>query len=115
MISPSISTSAHGDHERHYTAAVEFMHVIFRNWLAPAMTLVGGCLFASTCREERSLTLCCAEHALFGGLISPPGLDRYSFVRHLTQARCGQQAQHVTFDRSPSGLEFLEKQPIRLL
>jgi membrane protease YdiL (CAAX protease family) len=52
------------------------MHVIFPHWLASAMTLVGGFLFASTYRKERSLALCCAEHALYGRLISPPRLDR---------------------------------------
>jgi hypothetical protein len=61
-------TSAHDDHERHYIAAVEFLHVIFPHWLASAMTLVGGFLFASTYRKR----------TLAGTLVRPVSIDNPS-------------------------------------
>lgn len=52
-------------------------HLIFLNWIAPAMTLIGGALFAGSYRKYRSVALCCLEHALYGCLIFTLGLGQF--------------------------------------
>ena len=59
--------------------AFGLMHLIFGNWLAVALSAAGGLLFASTYARTRSLALCTAEHALYGGLIFTLGLGRYFY------------------------------------
>ena len=59
--------------------AFGYVHLIFLNWLAPAMTLIGGILFADNYRRNRSLALVCVEHALYGCLIFTLGLGRYFY------------------------------------
>ncbi|MDR5857689.1 CPBP family intramembrane metalloprotease [Caballeronia sp. LZ062] len=59
--------------------AFGYAHVIFLNWLAPAMTAVGGALFAATYRHHRSLALSCFEHALYGCLVFTVGLGQYFY------------------------------------
>ncbi len=43
-----------------------FLHIIFRNPIAPTVTLVGGALFAWTHHRSRSLFVSSFEHALYG-------------------------------------------------
>ena len=57
-----------------------FSHVVFRNWPAMALTLIGGVLFATTYRRTRSLLVCLVEHALYGLLIFTVGLGRYLYL-----------------------------------
>ncbi|WP_244818222.1 CPBP family intramembrane glutamic endopeptidase [Caballeronia sp. Lep1P3] len=57
--------------------AFGYAHLIFLNWVAPAMTVFGGALFALGYRKHRSLALSCIEHALYGWLVFTVGLDRY--------------------------------------
>lgn len=54
-----------------------WMHLIFRNYLAIILTLVGGWFFAQTYARTRSLRLVCLEHALYGNLIFTIGLGEY--------------------------------------
>lgn len=56
-----------------------FMHVVFLNWLAPAMTLVGGLLFAWTYERSRSLFAATVEHALWGCLVFTIGIGWYFY------------------------------------
>ncbi len=56
--------------------AFGFMHIIFRNWLAVAMTLIGGALFAMTYARTRSTLMASIEHALFGCFVFTIGLGR---------------------------------------
>ncbi len=56
-----------------------FMHVVFLNWLAPAMTLVGGLLFAWTYERSKSLLAVSIEHALWGQLIFTIGIGWYFY------------------------------------
>ncbi len=56
-----------------------FMHVVFLNWLAPAMTLLGGLLFAWTFERSRSLLAVTIEHALWGCLVFTIGIGWYFF------------------------------------
>jgi uncharacterized protein len=60
--------------------AFGYVHVMFLNWIAPAMTLIGGGLFATSYRKHRSLALACFEHALYGCLIFTLGLGRFFFT-----------------------------------
>ncbi len=54
-----------------------FSHVIFRNWIAPALTLPGGLLFATRYHNTRSLCTSSMEHVLYGGFLFTVGLGHY--------------------------------------
>ena len=68
-------------------AAFAFMHIIFRNWLAVALTFAGGILFASRYAESGSLFTSTFEHALYGCWIFTVGLGQYFY--HGTIATVG--------------------------
>ena len=53
------------------------LHVIFQNWLAVVLTLVGGWLFAETYARTYSLRLVWLEHSLYGALVFTVGLGDY--------------------------------------
>ncbi|GAN55638.1 CPBP family intramembrane glutamic endopeptidase [Tanticharoenia sakaeratensis] len=57
-----------------------FAHVIFLNWIAIAMTAIGGLLFARDYARHRSLRLTCLEHSLYGCLIFTAGLGRFFYT-----------------------------------
>lgn len=68
--------------EGHWTvlaSALSFgwMHVIFGNVCAVALTVVSGWFFADTYRRTGSLRLVCLEHALYGNLIFTLGLGDF--------------------------------------
>ena len=54
-------------------------HVIFQNWVAPLMCVVGGFFFAQTYAKTRSLALAVIEHALYGCMIFTVGLGTYFY------------------------------------
>ncbi len=60
--------------------AFGFAHVIFLNWIAIAMTAIGGLLFARNYARHRSLRLTCLEHSLYGCLIFTVGLGRFFYT-----------------------------------
>jgi uncharacterized protein len=60
-------------------AAFAFLHIIFRNPLAPALTLAGGLLFAFRYAETGSLATSCLEHALYGCWLFTVGLGPYFY------------------------------------
>jgi membrane protease YdiL (CAAX protease family) len=60
--------------------AFGFAHIIFLNWIAVAMTLAGGAIFAADYNRTRSLGLACLEHSLYGCLIFTIGLGRYFYT-----------------------------------
>lgn len=68
-------------------AAFAFMHIIFRNWLAVALTLAGGLLFAARYAETGSLATSSFEHALYGCWLFTVGLGQYFY--HGTIATVG--------------------------
>lgn len=68
-------------------AAFGFLHIIFRNPLAVALTLAGGVLFASRYGETRSLATSSMEHALYGCWLFTVGLGQYFY--HGTIATVG--------------------------
>jgi len=61
------------------TAAFGFVHILFWNWLAIALSVVGGFLFARTYERERSLGVVWVEHALYGCFLFTIGLGRYFY------------------------------------
>lgn len=54
-------------------------HLIFQNWVAPLMCVVGGLFFAHTYAKTRSLALAVIEHALYGCMIFTVGLGPYFY------------------------------------
>ncbi len=68
-------------------AAFAFLHIIFRNWLAVALTFAGGLLFASRYAETGSLAVSGFEHALYGCWLFTVGLGRHFY--HGTIATIG--------------------------
>lgn len=52
-------------------------HLVFHNWIAVALTVPGGLLFARTYRRSGSLLPVTLEHALYGCLIFTIGLGEF--------------------------------------
>jgi hypothetical protein len=55
-------------------------HLFFGNWLAPALTAVGGVIFARTYSRTCSTILVCLEHSLWGNFIFTVGLGWYFYT-----------------------------------
>jgi membrane protease YdiL (CAAX protease family) len=53
------------------------LHLVFANFVALALTFVGGLLFARTYRQSGRLPLVVFEHALYGWTVFTIGLDPY--------------------------------------
>jgi uncharacterized protein len=60
-------------------AVFSFLHIIFRNTLAVALTFAGGLLFAFRYAESGSLATSCFEHALYGCWLFTVGLGQYFY------------------------------------
>jgi membrane protease YdiL (CAAX protease family) len=60
-------------------AAFAFLHIIFRNTLAVALTFLGGLLFATRYAETSSLAVSSFEHALYGCWLFTVGLGQYFY------------------------------------
>jgi membrane protease YdiL (CAAX protease family) len=54
-----------------------FGHIAFHNWLAVALTLLGGWLFATTYRRTSCLWLVVVEHVLYGWAIFTIGYGEF--------------------------------------
>lgn len=54
-------------------------HLIFQNWVAPLLCVIGGFFFAQTYQKTKSLALACIEHALYGCMIFTVGLGPYFY------------------------------------
>ena len=57
------------------------MHIVFHNWIALALTLPGGILFAIRYAKTRSLAASSVEHALYGCFLFTVGLGQFFYVR----------------------------------
>ena len=68
-------------------AAFAFLHIVFRNGLAVALTFAGGLLFAARYAGTNSLFTSSFEHALYGCWIFTLGLGQYFY--HGTIATVG--------------------------
>ena len=65
-------------------AVFAFMHIVFRNWLAVALTFAGGLLFAYRYVQTNSLATSCFEHALYGCCLFTLGLGQYFYHGTIT-------------------------------
>ena len=68
-------------------AVFAFLHIVFRNTLALALTFAGGLLFAFRYAETNSLLTSCVEHSLYGCWLFTIGLGQYFY--HGTIASVG--------------------------
>ena len=59
--------------------AFGFAHIIFRNWLAVGLCVIGGFLFSFTYQESGSLLLACLDHAIFGNFLFTIGLGSFFY------------------------------------
>ncbi len=59
--------------------AFGFVHIIFRNWLAVGLCVIGGFLFAYTYQTSGSLLLACLDHAIFGNFLFTIGLGQFFY------------------------------------
>jgi membrane protease YdiL (CAAX protease family) len=59
--------------------AFAFLHIIFRNSLAVALTFLGGLLFAARYAQTRSLLASSFEHALYGCWLFTVGLGPFFY------------------------------------
>jgi len=59
--------------------AFGFVHIIFGNWLAVGLCVLGGLLFSFTYQHSGSLLLACIDHAIFGNFIFTIGLGRFFY------------------------------------
>ena len=59
--------------------AFGFVHVIFRNWLAVGLCMIGGFLFSLTYQTSGSLLLACLDHAIFGNFLFTIGLGQFFY------------------------------------
>jgi membrane protease YdiL (CAAX protease family) len=71
--------------------AFGWMHVIFRNAVAPLLCLAGGVLFAWVYEASGSLLIAAAIHAVLGGAVFTVGQGRYFVLG--TQALAARLAQ----------------------
>jgi membrane protease YdiL (CAAX protease family) len=60
-------------------AVFSFMHIVFRNPIAPALTFVGGLFFAYRYRQTGSLATSSFEHSLYGCWLFTIGLGLYFY------------------------------------
>lgn len=60
-------------------AAFAFLHIVFRNGLAVALSFAGGLLFAARYAQTGSLATSCFEHALYGCWLFTVGLGQYFY------------------------------------
>ncbi len=60
--------------------AFGFAHIIFLNWVAVAITIAGGAIFAVDYARYHRLGLACLEHSLYGCLIFTIGLGQYFYT-----------------------------------
>jgi membrane protease YdiL (CAAX protease family) len=57
-----------------------FSHIIFRNWLALALTFAGGFIFAITYNRSRSLMTVFVEHSIYGDFIFTVGIGQFFYM-----------------------------------
>lgn len=60
-------------------ATFSFLHIIYDNWVAVVLTIVGGYLFTKTYNQSNSLILASIEHSLYGLLIFTSGLGSFFY------------------------------------
>lgn len=59
------------------TFTFSFAHIVYGNWLAIFLTLIGGYFFCKTYQKARSLIITIIEHFLYGMTIFLLGLEKF--------------------------------------
>jgi hypothetical protein len=59
--------------------AFGFVHIIFGNWLAVTLCILGGLLFSVTYQHSGLLLFTCVDHAIFGNFIFTIGLGHFFY------------------------------------
>jgi len=59
--------------------AFGFVHIIFGNWLAVALCILGGLLFSFTYQHTGSLLFTCVDHSIFGNFLFTIGLGQFFY------------------------------------
>jgi hypothetical protein len=54
-------------------------HILFNNWIAPLLCVIGGIMFAQTYAKRPSLALVSIEHALYGCFLFTLGLGHFFY------------------------------------
>jgi uncharacterized protein len=54
-----------------------FVHIVFHNWVAPVLSILGGLSFAYSYNQHKSLKWVVIEHAAYGCMIFTIGLGFY--------------------------------------
>ncbi len=54
-----------------------FIHIIFHNWIAVALTIGGGILFAMMYQRSRSMAVVFVAHSLYGAMLFTLGLGKF--------------------------------------
>ncbi len=62
-----------------------YAHILFINPVAPALSFIGGLIFATTYAKTRSLALVTLEHALYGNYLFFIGLGWYFYGGGVTR------------------------------
>lgn len=57
-----------------------WVHIVFLNWLAVAMCVVGGAIFCHTYMRTKSVALASIEHALYGCFVFTIGLGQFFYA-----------------------------------
>ncbi|TYP93781.1 CAAX protease self-immunity [Fodinibius salinus] len=60
-------------------AAFSFLHIIYDNWWAVALSFIGGLLFGLTYKRTKSLYWVTVEHAIYGCLVFTLGMGNYFY------------------------------------
>lgn len=56
-----------------------YAHILYINWIAPTLSLIGGLIFADTYRRHHSLALVTIEHGLYSNALFIIGLGWYFY------------------------------------
>ena len=67
--------------------AFSYGHIVFHNWVAVALTAVGGLIFGQTYRLTRSIPWTAIEHSLYGGALFTLGYGEFLVGGMLQAAR----------------------------
>ena len=57
-----------------------FVHIIFHNFISPALCLIAGLLFSYSYTEHRSLKWALIEHSAYGCLVFTAGIGSYFLI-----------------------------------
>lgn len=56
-----------------------FLHIVYDNWWAVVLSLIGGMIFSLTYYKSRSLWLVSLEHAVYGWMVFTIGMGNYFY------------------------------------